>query len=287
MVPVGQNWTISFRCQEFYAKVLYVHSHVYPSIETKVADANVINKNLRKGRFPSKILISNRLQSRMSQNQRLQAKNCWIWVKTPKESHWIEMHSGNQVEKHPISSSIFPDCSYPKEGFRWTSWTASRKCESTYFLNISSEYPFLIWDYEITSLIEVIPPMNSNWARRFHGVNLWFCTPSGSHRKNHSFLHLVGFGFTKRAVNFEIVWSTRRTFCNSKFKGLGCRLWSSGHSKFGMFVLEAPGFLTSFGSFVDICFEAALKASAPNWHVRILICTYFFQLPHGACLTWC
>lgn len=42
MVPVVQNWTISFRCQEFYAKVLYVHSHVYPSSETKVADANAI-----------------------------------------------------------------------------------------------------------------------------------------------------------------------------------------------------------------------------------------------------
>ena len=44
IVPVVQNWTISFRCQEFYAKVLHVHSHVYPSIETKVADANVIKK---------------------------------------------------------------------------------------------------------------------------------------------------------------------------------------------------------------------------------------------------
>lgn len=141
MVPVVQNWTISFRCQEFYAKVLYVHSHVSPSIETKVADANVIDKNLRKGRFPSKILISNRLQSRMSQNQGPQAKNCWIGVKTPKESHWTEMDSGSQVE---ISSSIFPDCSYPQEGFRWTSWTASRKCESTYFLNISQNIHYLI-----------------------------------------------------------------------------------------------------------------------------------------------
>ena len=129
MVPVVQNWTISLRCQEFYVQRFCMCTYVHPSIETKVADGNVIEKSEERQFSSSKFLISNsRLQSRMSQYQRLQAKNCWIWIKKPKENHWIEMGPGNHVEKYHISSSIFPGCSYPPRRFQ-VNFLNEQKCE--------------------------------------------------------------------------------------------------------------------------------------------------------------
>lgn len=144
----------------------------------------------------------------MSQNQRLQAKNCWIWGKTPKESHWIEMDSGNQVEKHPISSSIFPDCSYPQEGFRWTSWTASKNVNQQYdehFFRISI-LNLGLWNHftdRSYSPYELKLGPKISWGQSVILYPVWITSPTHSASPSRLWVHETCRQFRDRLVNKE------------------------------------------------------------------------------------
>ena len=84
---------------------------------------------------------------------------------------------------------------------------------------------------------------------------VWITSPK------HGEPHLPGFGFTKRAVNFEIVWSTRRTRVSRDLRDFFVVCDHPASSNLGCLFWKHPGVSRVFFLLlIYICFEAALKA---------------------------